>query len=76
MIFWFSADTVLSDLASNKAAGLVEPNLYSTAEMARRLLKTIYHTESVVTGSKVILSYFLVYVVLGFILHCNFYPWT
>ena len=49
--------------------------------MTKRILKIIFWSSNHpndwhVKLSKLFLGYFLLYTFLGYIFHCNFYPWT
>ena len=80
MIYWISADTILSTRTQLQGAALLDPKLYSFREISQRIVKMILCSRTpnnwYVRTSQFILGYFLVYTLLGYLLHCNFYPWT
>ena len=77
VIYWMSADTLLHTLTQLQCAAVLEPKLYSFREMLQRIVKMILYSRTRnVRISKFILGYFLMYTLLGYLLHCNFYPWT
>ena len=81
VIYWISADTILQALTQLQSAAVLEPKLYSLKEMTQRILKILFtadthHSDWHLTISKLLLGYFIVYTFLGYIFHCNFYPWT
>ena len=80
IIYWIAADTILHTLTQLQCAAVLEPKLYSFREMSQRILKMIFRSETrndwYVRTSRLLLIFFLVYTLLGYLLHCNFYPWT
>ena len=80
VIYWMSADTLLHTLNQLQCAAVLEPKLYSFREMLQRITKMILcsgtRNDRYVRVSKLLLGYFLAYTLLGYLLHCNFYPWT
>ena len=79
-----SADTIFQALTQLQAAAIVEPKHYSFMEMSQRIPKIILFSRATTKDghnifikiSKLVLGYFILYSVLGFLLHCNFFPWT
>jgi hypothetical protein len=81
VIYWISADAILHALTQLQCAAVLDPKLYSFKEMSQRIIKIISCSRTqnnywYVRTSQFILGYFLVYTLLGYLLHCNFYHWT
>ena len=78
VIYWISADVILHSLVQLQSAAILDPKIYSFKEMTKRILKIIFclsnHSNN--WHVKLILGFFLLYAFLGYIFHCNFYPWT
>jgi phosphatidylinositol glycan class V len=70
VLYWFTA-MVISDAVSLPHSS--SPSSY-TLPLLLRKLTAVFHSKSRL--AKLIILYFLVFVILGFLLHCNFFPWT
>ena len=78
ILYWITAIVVSDSLSLPPSP----PSSYSVPLLIRTLITQIVATNQparVSSSSQMarsIILYFLVYVLLGFFLHCNFYPWT
>ena len=75
VIYWFAADALTQSLEDPDLEALEETESSGAAQVLAGILRTLISPSSDWT-SKLIVTYFLLYVVLGYTLHCNFYPWT
>ncbi len=73
LVYWFSASGL--PVASHKPFKLTEykkADLPGACNMARLTLKTVFNHPGLTSG-KLIIIYFILYVFLGLVLHCNFF---
>ena len=75
MIYWFAADALTQSLEDSDLAALEESGSAGAVRVLAGIVRTLVSPSSG-WASKLIVAYFLLYVVLGVALHCNFYPWT
>ena len=75
VIYWFAADALKQTLRQSDLRALESPTSSDTTALVAGVMKTLVSSSSS-WCSKLIVAYFFLYVVLGYILHCNFYPWT
>lgn len=78
ILYWISAIVVSDSLSLPPSP----PSSYSLSLLIRTLITQIVCTNRSARVSssnqmaRCIVLYFLAYILLGFLLHCNFYPWT
>ena len=72
VIYWFAADVLKQTLKPSDLRALESSDVTA---LLTGVVKTLVSSSSC-WSSKLIIAYFFLYVVLGYILHCNFYPWT
>lgn len=75
VIYWFAADALTQSLEDPDLEVLEETESSGAARVLAGIVRTLISPFSD-WASKLIVVYFLLYVVLGYTLHCNFYPWT
>ena len=75
VIYWFAADALKQTLKQSDLRALESPTSSDSTALLAGVMKTLVSSSSS-WSSKLIVAYFFLYVVLGYILHCNFYPWT
>ncbi len=75
LVYWFSANALLASYKTFKLTEYKQTDLPGARNITRLVLTTVFNHPGL-TSSKLIIIYFILYVFLGLVLHCNFFPWT
>lgn len=79
VIYWAAGLWILHSLSGSEVTHLMDSHHLSLPQVLAALVQLLWETSrrsEYLLLSKLVVVYFVSYVVIGCALHCNFYPWT
>ena len=82
LLYWVPSICLLQALTSfGRGVGFLDSKYFTLREITMKVGVALFRVPGAgkhagIQISRAVVIYFISYILIGFILHCNFYPWT